>query len=47
MKAFADANPLQRMAELAKSSAIAAFIASQNHFMTASEVAVYDGLAQI
>lgn len=47
-KAFADANPLQRMAEPAEIGAVVAFLASQDSsFMTASEVAVDGGLAQI
>lgn len=48
MKAFADANPLKRMAEPAEIGAVAAFLASQDSsFMTAGEVAVDGGLAQI
>ena len=47
-KAFADANPLQRMAEPAELAAAAAFLASpDSSFMTASEVHVDGGLAQI
>jgi NAD(P)-dependent dehydrogenase (short-subunit alcohol dehydrogenase family) len=41
-------NPLQRMAEPAEIAAGAAFLASQDSsFMTASELAVDGGLAQI
>ncbi|TAM08977.1 MAG: SDR family oxidoreductase [Nevskiaceae bacterium] len=48
LKAFALMNPLQRMAEPAEIGAAAAFLASQDSsFMTASEVAVDGGLAQI
>jgi NAD(P)-dependent dehydrogenase (short-subunit alcohol dehydrogenase family) len=48
MKAFASLNPLQRMADPAEIGAVAAFLASQDSsFMTASEVAVDGGLAQI
>ncbi|CAB3790467.1 SDR family NAD(P)-dependent oxidoreductase [Paraburkholderia fynbosensis] len=48
MKAFASMNPLQRMADPAEIGAVAAFLASQDSsFMTASEVAVDGGLAQI
>ena len=48
MKVFAAMNPLQRMAEPAEIGAVAAFLASQDSsFMTASEVAVDGGLAQI
>src|SRR3954452_9300279 len=48
MKAFASMNPLQRMAEPAEIGAVAAFLASQDSsFMTASELAVDGGLAQI
>jgi NAD(P)-dependent dehydrogenase (short-subunit alcohol dehydrogenase family) len=48
MKAFAAMNPLQRMADPAEIGAVAAFLASQDSsFMTASEVAVDGGLAQI
>jgi NAD(P)-dependent dehydrogenase (short-subunit alcohol dehydrogenase family) len=48
MKAFASMNPLQRMADPAELGAAAAFLASQDSsFMTASEVAVDGGLAQI
>ena len=48
MKVFASMNPLQRMAAPAEIGAVAAFLASQDSsFMTASEVAVDGGLAQI
>ena len=48
MKVFAAMNPLQRMAEPAEIGAVAAFLASDDSsFMTASEVAVDGGLAQI
>ncbi len=48
MKAFASMNPLQRMADPAEIGAVAAFLASpDSSFMTASEVAVDGGLAQI
>ncbi|HEY0275516.1 MAG TPA: SDR family oxidoreductase [Paenirhodobacter sp.] len=48
MKVFAAMNPLQRMADPAEIGAVAAFLASQDSsFMTASEVAVDGGLAQI
>ncbi|KAM0417463.1 hypothetical protein ACHAPT_012525 [Fusarium lateritium] len=48
MKVFASGNPLQRMADPAEIGAVAAFLASQDSsFMTASEVAVDGGLAQI
>ena len=48
MEAFAALNPLNRMAEPAEIGAAAAFLASQDSsFMTASEVAVDGGLAQI
>ncbi|KAH6711468.1 hypothetical protein BKA61DRAFT_633979 [Leptodontidium sp. MPI-SDFR-AT-0119] len=48
MKVFAKLNPLQRMADPAEIGAVAAFLASQDSsFMTASEVAVDGGLAQI
>ncbi len=48
MKVFASMNPLQRMAEPAEIGAAAAFLASQDSsFMTASELAVDGGLAQI
>jgi NAD(P)-dependent dehydrogenase (short-subunit alcohol dehydrogenase family) len=48
MKVFAAMNPLQRMADPAELGAAAAFLASQDSsFMTASEVAVDGGLAQI
>lgn len=47
-KAFASMTPLQRMAEPAEIGAVAAFLASQDSsFMTASEVAVDGGLAQL
>ena len=47
-KAFAEGNPLQRMAEPAEIAAVAAFLASpDSSFMTASEVHVDGGLAQI
>jgi NAD(P)-dependent dehydrogenase (short-subunit alcohol dehydrogenase family) len=47
-KVFASMNPLQRMADPAEIGAVAAFLASQDSsFMTASEVAVDGGLAQI
>ncbi|UOK36693.1 SDR family oxidoreductase [Pseudomonas palleroniana] len=48
MQVFAAMNPLQRMATPAEIGAAAAFLASQDSsFMTASEVAVDGGLAQI
>ena len=48
MKVFASMNPLQRMADPAEIAAAAAFLASSDSsFMTASEVAVDGGLAQI
>ncbi|KAK9364831.1 hypothetical protein V1509DRAFT_643277 [Lipomyces kononenkoae] len=48
MKVFASLNPLQRMADPAEIGAVAAFLASQDSsFMTASEVAVDGGLAQV
>ena len=48
MKVFAAMNPLQRMADPAEIGAAAAFLASSDSsFMTASEVAVDGGLAQI
>ncbi|HZW15608.1 MAG TPA: SDR family oxidoreductase [Brevundimonas sp.] len=48
LKAFALMNPLQRMGEPAEIGAVAAFLASDDSsFMTASEVAVDGGLAQI
>jgi NAD(P)-dependent dehydrogenase (short-subunit alcohol dehydrogenase family) len=48
MKVFASMNPLQRMAEPAEIGAVAALLTSQeSSFMTASEVAVDGGLAQI
>src|SRR6201747_1044517 len=47
-KAFASMNPLQRMADPAEIGAAVAFLASSDSsFMTASEVAVDGGLAQI
>lgn len=47
-KVFADQNPLRRMAEPVEIGAVAAFLASDDSsFMTASEVAVDGGLAQI
>jgi NAD(P)-dependent dehydrogenase (short-subunit alcohol dehydrogenase family) len=48
IKAFAAMNPLQRMAEPEEIGAAAAFLASaDSSFMTASELAVDGGLAQI
>ncbi|MFA7431039.1 MAG: SDR family oxidoreductase [Rhodospirillaceae bacterium] len=48
MKVFAPMNPLQRMAEPVEPAAAAVFLASQdNSFMTASEIAVDGGLAQL
>lgn len=48
LKAFASMNPLQRMADPAELGAAAAFLASpDSSFMTASELAVDGGLAQI
>lgn len=48
MAAFASANPLQRMAEPYELAAVAAFLASSDSsFMTASELAVDGGLAQV
>jgi NAD(P)-dependent dehydrogenase (short-subunit alcohol dehydrogenase family) len=48
MKVFAAMNPLQRMAEPSELGAAAAFLASRDSsFMTASELAVDGGLAQI
>ena len=48
MKAFASMNPLRRMADPAEIGAAAAFLASSDSsFMTASEVAVDGGLAQL
>lgn len=48
MQVFASMNPLQRMAEPAELGAAAAFLASDDSsFMTASELAVDGGLAQI
>ncbi|KIH93225.1 short-chain dehydrogenase/reductase SDR [Sporothrix brasiliensis 5110] len=47
-KVFADQNPLRRMAETSEIAAAVAFLASDDSsFMTASEVAVDGGLAQI
>lgn len=47
-KVFASMNPLQRMAEPSEIGAAAAFLASpDSSFMTASEVAVDGGLAQL
>ncbi|CDK25302.1 unnamed protein product [Kuraishia capsulata CBS 1993] len=47
-KVFASMNPLQRMADPSEIGAVAAFLASDDSsFMTASEVAVDGGLAQI
>ncbi len=48
LKGFASLNPLQRVAEPAEIGAAAAFLASNDSsFMTASELAVDGGLAQI
>lgn len=48
MKAFDAMTPLQRMADPAEIGAAAAFLASSDSsFMTASEVAVDGGLAQL
>jgi len=48
MKVFAAMNPLQRMADPAEIAAAAAFLASSDSsFMTASELAVDGGIAQI
>ena len=48
IKAFAALTPLQRMADPAEIGAVAAFLASDDSsYMTASEVAVDGGLAQI
>jgi len=48
MKVFASMTPLQRMADPAEIGAAAAFLASEDSsFMTASELAVDGGLAQI
>jgi NAD(P)-dependent dehydrogenase (short-subunit alcohol dehydrogenase family) len=48
MKVFAAMNPLQRMADPAEIGAAAAFLASSDSsFMTASELAVDGGIAQI
>ena len=47
-KVYASMTPLQRMADPAEIGAVAAFLASSDSsFMTASEVAVDGGLAQI
>src|SRR6202165_3731337 len=47
-KVFASMTPLQRMADPAEIAAVAAFLASpDSSFMTASEVAVDGGLAQL
>jgi NAD(P)-dependent dehydrogenase (short-subunit alcohol dehydrogenase family) len=47
-KAFASITPLQRMADPSEIAAVAAFLASpDSSFMTASEVAVDGGLAQL
>ena len=47
-KVYASMTPLQRMADPAEIGAVAAFLASQDSsFMTASEVAVDGGLAQL
>ena len=47
-KAYAAMTPLQRMADPAEIAAVAAFLASSDSsFMTASEVAVDGGLAQL
>jgi NAD(P)-dependent dehydrogenase (short-subunit alcohol dehydrogenase family) len=48
MKAYALMNPLQRMGDPGELGAAAAFLASpDSSFMTASELAVDGGLAQI
>jgi NAD(P)-dependent dehydrogenase (short-subunit alcohol dehydrogenase family) len=48
VKHFASMNPLRRMADPAEIGAVAAFLASQDSsFMTASEIAVDGGIAQI
>jgi NAD(P)-dependent dehydrogenase (short-subunit alcohol dehydrogenase family) len=48
MKVFASMTPLQRMADPSEIGAVAAFLASDDSsFMTASEVAVDGGLAQL
>ena len=48
LKAYAGMTPLQRMADPAEIGAAAAFLASDDSsFMTASELAVDGGLAQI
>jgi len=47
-KAYGAMTPLQRMADPAEIGAVAAFLASpDSSFMTASEVAVDGGLAQL
>jgi hypothetical protein len=47
-RAYAAMTPLQRMADPAEIGAVAAFLASSDSsFMTASEVAVDGGLAQL
>ena len=47
-KVFASLTPLQRMADPAEIAAVAVFLASSDSsFMTASEVAVDGGLAQL
>jgi NAD(P)-dependent dehydrogenase (short-subunit alcohol dehydrogenase family) len=47
-KVFASMTPLQRMADPAEIGAVVAFLASSDSsFMTASEVAVDGGLAQL
>jgi NAD(P)-dependent dehydrogenase (short-subunit alcohol dehydrogenase family) len=47
-KAYGAMTPLQRMADPAEIAAVVAFLASQDSsFMTASEVAVDGGLAQL
>ena len=48
MKFFASLNPLKRMADPAEIGAVAAFLASSDSsYMTASEIAVDGGLAQL
>jgi len=48
VKAFGALNPLKRMADPAEIAAVAVFLASSDSsFMTASEVAVDGGLAQL
>ena len=47
-KVFASMTPLQRMADPTEIAAVAAFLASSDSsFMTASEVAIDGGLAQL